>query len=264
MGIVTADVDFEPEIGRSVIHKFVSRDWLGLGRMIEGSRRMAIKTFTRAIGSGTTVVAAALMLALMGSAMAQDAAAPAPAAAGTDAAQANDWVKLCGEDKAAKKQICFTQRELRTDSGQFLASAGVREVAGEARKILLLQTPVGMLIQPGMRVQIDKGKQDAAKYTICFANACFAELPITDEFTGAMKKGGEIILTTLNQQAKAVNFKLSLKGFTAAYDGPAIDTAALQRQQQELQSELQRKAKEAQQKLIDAQKAAEGAAAPAQ
>lgn len=156
------------------------------------------------------------------------------------------------------------QRELRTDSGQFMASAGVREVKGEARRILLVQTPVGMLIQPGMRVQVDKGKQDAAKYTICFPNACFAELPIDDAFVASMKKGGELILTTLNQQAKGVSFKLSLKGFTTAYDGPAIDTAALQRQQQQLQSELQRKAKEAQQKLIDAQKNAAGTPAPGQ
>ncbi|BBE71179.1 invasion associated locus B family protein [Oharaeibacter diazotrophicus] len=197
-------------------------------------------------------------------AVAQNAATPAaPAAdqaagAAASGAPANDWIKLCGEDKTAKKQICFVQRELRTDGGQFLASAGVRSVDGEARRILLLQTPVGMLVQPGMRVQIDNGKQDAAKYTICFPNACFAELPVNDAYIASMKKGNDLVLTTLNQQAKAVTFKLSLKGFTAAFDGPAIDTAALQRQQEQLQSELQRKAKEAQQKLIDAQKAAEG------
>jgi invasion protein IalB len=231
---------------------------------------MAIHTSFGAIGG--TVAAAAVALAFAASAaLAQDAAAPAAAPAQPDAPAAaapaaggtpdNPWVKLCGEDKNAKKEICFVQRELRTESGQFLASAGVREVKGEARRILLLQTPVGMLIQPGMRVQIDAGKQDAAKYTICFPNACFAELPITDQFVASLKKGNDLVLTTLNQQAKAVSFKLSLKGFTAAYDGPAIDTAALQRQQEQLQAELQRKAKEAQQKLIDAQKAAEGNAA---
>lgn len=226
--------------------------------------RMARIDFMRTIGG--TAAALVVATALGGTAaLAQDAPAPAAPAQGQQAASPadkNPWVKLCGEDKNAKKEICFTQRELRTETGQFLASAGVREVKGEARKILLLQTPVGMLIQPGMRVQVDKGKQEAAKYTICFPNACFAELPINDAFVSSMKKGDEVILTTLNQQAKAVNFKLSLKGFTASYDGPAIDTAALQRQQQELQAELQRKAKEAQQKLIDAQKAADGQANP--
>ncbi|ODN70802.1 invasion associated locus B family protein [Methylobrevis pamukkalensis] len=117
-----------------------------------------------------------------------------------------------------------------------------------------------MLIQPGMRVQIDKNKQEAAKYTICFPNACFAELVVDDAFVASLKKGNNLVLTTLNQQGKGVSFQLSLSGFTAAYDGAALDTEALQRQQQKLQEELQRKAKEAQQKLIDAQqKATDGA-----
>jgi invasion protein IalB len=208
---------------------------------------------------------AAMGLALASTAaLAQDAAPEAPGAPATTTESASGWVKLCGKDPnaAAAKEICFVQRELRTDSGQFLASAGIRGVEGEARKILLVQTPVGMLIQPGMRVQVDKGKQEAAKYTICFPNACFAELPVDDAFIASLKRGKEMILTTLNQQAKGVSFNISLSGFTAAYDGPPIDTAALQRQQQQLQEELQRKAKEAQQKLIDAQKSASDAAAP--
>jgi invasion protein IalB len=220
---------------------------------------MASTLLTRTAGA-----VAALGFALAASvASAQETPPPAAAPAAPEQ-QAAGWVKLCGKDQKATKEICFVQRELRTDSGQFLASAGIRGVEGEARKILLVQTPVGMLIQPGMRVQVDKGKQEAAKYTICFPNACFAELPVDEAFVGSLKKGNELILTTLNQQAKAVNFKLSLSGFTAAYDGPAIDTAALQRQQQELQAELQRKAKEAQQRLIDAQQNASEQATPQQ
>ncbi|SON55904.1 Invasion protein B, involved in pathogenesis [Hartmannibacter diazotrophicus] len=206
----------------------------------------------------------ALLLAAIGCAMpfggalpafAQDAAAPASDNA-TPGDVTNSWIKVCGEDKASKKVICFIQRELRTETGQFLATAGVREVKDEGRKILLMQVPPGMLIQPGLRVQIDKNKQDAAKYTICFPNACFAELAIDDAFITSMKKGNSLVLTTLNQQGKGVSFPLSLSGFTAAYDGDPLDTAALQEQQKKLQDELQRKAKEAQQKLIDAQKQA--------
>ena len=209
---------------------------------------------------------AALLLSAT-AALAQDKpAAPADAPAAGDAAAPaatvdNPWNKLCGEDARTKKQVCFTVRELRTDSGQFLASAGVREVDGETRKILLVQTPVAMLLQPGIRVQVDQNTQVPGKYTICMPNACFAEIPINDDFTASMKKGKDLIITTQNQQAKALNFPISLSGFTASYEGPAIDTAALQRQREQLASEVQRKAKEAQQKLLDAQNAASGAAA---
>ncbi|PKR90236.1 invasion associated locus B family protein [Pleomorphomonas diazotrophica] len=218
------------------------------------------------VNSFRTLTCVAALLVSATATMAQDKpAAPAAPSAGAPAAASagdsnNPWNKLCGQDSRTKKQVCFTVRELRTDSGQFLASAGVREVDGESRKILLVQTPVSMLIQPGIRVQVDQNTQVPGKYTICMPNACFAEIPITDDFTASMKKGKDLIITTQNQQAKALNFPISLSGFTASYEGPAIDTAALQRQREQLASEVQRKAKEAQQKLLDAQNAASGAA----
>lgn len=215
-----------------------------------------------------TVALAAMLAVTTTVAHAQDQA-NAPAAAPADSADNGDssaldspWNKMCGQDQRTKKQICFIARELRTNNGQFLASAGVREVDGETRKILLVQTPVAMLIQPGIRVQVDQNNQVPGKFTICMPNACFAEIPINDDFIATMKKGKDLIITAQNQQGKALNFPLSLNGFTTAYTGPAIDTAALQRQRDELAAEVQKKAKEAQQKLIDAQKAASEAAEP--
>ncbi|MBA5776793.1 invasion associated locus B family protein [Stappia sp. F7233] len=165
------------------------------------------------------------------------------------------WVKVCNTDQKAKKDVCLITQELRTDTGQFLASVAIREISGEARKTLLIAVPPGMLIQPGLRVQVDAGKQTEAKYGICFPNACYSELVIDGGFVDSMKKGGKLILTTLNQQAKAVPFELSLIGFTKIYDGAPIDAAALRQKEQKLQSELQKRAEEARQKLIDKQKA---------
>lgn len=215
-----------------------------------------------------SMVFAATLMAAGSVVHAQNAPAPTPAPAAAapaaDAAADNPWSKLCGDDPKTKKQICLTVRELRTDGGQFLASAGVREADGEARKILLVQTPVAMLIQPGIRVQVDQGTQVPGKFTICMPNACFAEIPINDDFIAGMKKGKALIVTAQNQQAKALNFPLELTGFTTAYTGPAIDTAALQRQRDQLAAEVQRKAKEAQQKLLDAQSAASSSAGTGQ
>ena len=169
------------------------------------------------------------------------------------------WVKVCNTDPQSNKEICVITQELRTDTGQFLASVAVREISGEARKTLLLAVPPGMLIQPGLRVQVDEGKQTEAKYSICFPNACYSDLVIDDAFIESMKKGGALGLTTLNQQGKQVPFRLTLTGFTKVYDGDPIDAAALQQRQQQLQSELQKRAEEARQKLIEKQREATGA-----
>lgn len=187
------------------------------------------------------------------------AAAPGALAQTVEPAADSPWVKVCNTDPQSKKEICVVTQELRTDTGQFLASVAVREIGGEARKTLLIAVPPGMLIQPGLRVQVDAGKQNEAKYGICYPNACYSELVINDEFIGSMKKGNALILTTLNQQAKQVPFQLTLAGFTKVYDGAPIDAAALQQKQQQLQSELQKRAEEARQKLIDKQNEATGA-----
>lgn len=197
--------------------------------------------------AGVSLAAAALLVAATGAA-AQTVEPPAD----------TPWVKICNTDPQSNKEICVVTQELRTDTGQFLASVAVREISGEARKTLLIAVPPGMLIQPGLRVQVDAGKQSEAKYGICFPNACYSELVIDDEFIASLKKGSNLILTTLNQQAKQVPFQLTLVGFTKVYDGAPIDAAALQQKQQELQSELQKRAEEARQRLIEKQQQVTG------
>ncbi|MFD1694294.1 invasion associated locus B family protein [Roseibium aestuarii] len=180
--------------------------------------------------------------------------------AGTAPARAQEaqspWVKVCNVDPKVGKEICLITQELRTNTGQFLSSVAVREIEGEGRKTLLVAVPTGMLIQPGLRVQVDQGKQAQAKYGICFPNACYSELVIDDAFIASMKQGGKLILTTLNQQAKPIPMELTLSGFTKVYDGEPMDVAELQKRNEELQAELQKRAQEERQKLIDAQKAA--------
>ncbi|MBL8573208.1 MAG: invasion associated locus B family protein [Hyphomicrobiaceae bacterium] len=183
------------------------------------------------------------------------AAAEAPAPAEPSADQ-NPWVKICNTDPATKREICLTTQEQRAETGQLLVSVALREISGEARKVLLLAVPPAMLLQPGLRIQVDKGKQEEGKYSICFANACYAEMVAADAFIAGMKKGNQLIVTTLNQQGKPVSFPLQLPGFKTSHEGKPVDTQALAKQQQELQSELAKRAEEARQKLVDEQKKA--------
>ncbi len=170
--------------------------------------------------------------------------------------QENAWVKICNRDPQANKELCLITQELRTDSGQFLASVAIREIPGEARKTLLTSVPVGMLIQPGVQLQIDGAQAQRALYSICFPNACYAELAIDAAFITRLKAGGKLQITTINQQAKPVRFEMTLIGFTSAYDGQGIDPQELQRQQANLQKQLEERAQEARDRLVAEQRRA--------
>lgn len=185
--------------------------------------------------------------------------AEAPAAAPPPGGPESPWAKLCNTDPATGKELCLTIQEIRADTGQFIASATIRTIAGDAKKSLITAVPPGMLLQPGLRIQIDDQPQVEVKYGICFPNACYGELEVDDAFVTKLKAGGKLTLTTLNQQAKPVNFPMTLAGFTKAFDGKGMDQAAQQARESELADALARRAENARQKLIEQQQKESGA-----
>ena len=72
----------------------------------------------------------------------------------------------------------------------------------------------------------------------------------------SLKKGKEVVFTSINFQRAPNPIKMSLQGFTGVFDGPAMEQSKLEERQRLLQEEMQKKAEEARKKLEDAQNAA--------
>lgn len=190
-----------------------------------------------------------------------DKAADKPAEKGGDKAAAQavpedlyPWVKICQKDTEGKN-VCLIAKELRSAEGQLIASVAMRDTEGEPKKTLLIAIPPAVLIQPGMRVMIDKAKPEEVKYRICFPNACYADLELSDQMEKALVKGNVLIVTALNLQQKPTGYPFRLDTFKAALEGPGVDPAGAQQNQDQLQQELQKRAEEAAKKLQAAQPA---------
>src|ERR1700757_1755543 len=86
--------------------------------------------------------------------------APAPAAQAPADQQIQliyaPWTKFClkGQDANAK-QVCFTGKDGRIESGQPVIAAVVIEPEGEPKKILRVTLPLGMQLVHGTRVIVD-------------------------------------------------------------------------------------------------------------
>ncbi len=213
-------------------------------------------------GFGGTVIAAAIVFAgALAPASAQQSggeqpaaapAAPAAPAVGGDP-KLGSWIKLCAPDQANEgKEVCLVTQEVRTDTGEFLASVSVQETkTEEGKRLVRAAVPLGTLIQPGIRMQIDEGKQVAGKYVICLPNACYAEMEIDDSFIDSLKKGNNLVVLVINNQGKAVGIGLTLVGFTKSWDGAPVPMEELAQQRQKLQEELQKRAEEARKKMLE-------------
>jgi invasion protein IalB len=208
-----------------------------------------------------TVALSALLAVNIGAARAQDAPAPAaeaPAAAAAPAAPAQpaasavaqpDWEKICGTIK--DQQECHVSRKRLAATGQPLAQFMIIE-RGD-KKLIQIAVPPVVLIQPGVQLKIDTNQPTGVKYVVCTPGECLALGEINTEFVAGLKRGKSMTVTMLNPQGKPVNFDISLAGFTASYDGPGLDPAQAQANQQKLEDELKRKADDARQQLLQLQ-----------
>ena len=177
--------------------------------------------------------------------------------AGSDAQSAvpqqpKGWFKICEVNKQTNKETCAVNIQILNEKGAPIAQARIVEQKGAPAKLFTVIVPPGLLIQSGLRIQIDKQNLGTAKYQICTSRACIAEARFDGKLITAMKRGQNLQIIGVGQDRKPAGFPVSLTGFTAAYDGPSADPSKfLAAEEDTLQQKLQRKAAEARKKRLE-------------
>jgi invasion protein IalB len=171
------------------------------------------------------------------------------------------WTKFClkGQDAGAK-QVCFTGKDGRIESGQPVIAAVVIEPEGEPKKILRVTLPLGMLLVHGTRIIVDNNAPAQSPFVICFQNGCMSDYDVTPEMLANMKKGQNLVVQAISSNNQPVTLPLPLGDFAKAYDGPPTDPKQFEENQKKLQEELQKRAEEARKKLEAGGQTAGGAA----
>ena len=163
------------------------------------------------------------------------------------------WTKFClkGQDANAK-QVCFTGKDGRIESGQPVVAAVIIEPEGEPKKILRVTLPLGMQLVHGTRIIVDSNQPQQSPYVICFANGCMSDYEATPELLASMKKGQNLVVQAINANGAPLTLPLPLGEFAKAYDGPPTDPKVFEETQKKLQEELQKRAEEQRKKLEQA------------
>jgi invasion protein IalB len=162
------------------------------------------------------------------------------------------WTKFClkGQNNDPNaKQVCFTGKDARIESGMPVVAAVLIEPEGEAKKMLRVTLPLGMQLVHGTRVIVDQNQPMTAPYVICFTNGCMADYDASGDLIAKMKKGQGLAIQAINSTGQPISLVLPLADFGKAYDGPPTDPKVFEEQQKKLQDELQRRADEARKKL---------------
>jgi invasion protein IalB len=162
------------------------------------------------------------------------------------------WTKLCHkleENDPKAKEVCFTGKEARIESGMLIAAAVLIEPEGEGKKILRVTLPLGMQLASGTRVIVDSNQPMTAPYVLCVNVGCFADYEANADLIAKMKKGQDLFVQAINSTRQPITLTLPLSDFAKAYDSPPTDPKVFEAQQEKLRNELQRRADEARKQL---------------
>ena len=161
------------------------------------------------------------------------------------------WTKFCLKgQEAGAKQVCFTGKDGRIESGQPVIAAVIIEPEGEPKKLLRVTLPLGMQLVHGTRIIVDSNAPLQGPYVICFQNGCMSDYEATPELIASLKKGQNLVVQAINSNGAPLTLPLPLAGeFSKAYDGPPTDPKVFEENQKKLQEELQKRAEEQRKKL---------------
>lgn len=176
-------------------------------------------------------------------------------AAQAQQAQGPSWAKICS--KVGETDICNVQYSIVTSTGQLVTGVNLLQSKGQTnRRLFQVAVPSGRIIPEGIKVQIDNGKVNTLPYSLCLPDRCLAEIQLSEVLVSALKGGGELTLTSTNFRNQKNPVKVTLKGFTKAFDGPPLKRSEVEDRNKALQDALKKKTQDAADKLKAAQEAA--------
>ena len=197
------------------------------------------------------VIAAASVLAM------GPTVAPAQQAAPT-AGDLAGWNKICYAD-AAGAQSCTVLFQIVAETGQLVAQASINSRAGQPNMVFQawIINQQGVYVGAGIRIMVDTNAPTDIPFAICDATYCIAERQVDNNFVNALKAGNNMSVSAMirqpNGQPQQVDLPVTLRGFTAAFDGPGLDEAQAAALTEQLNRALQDRAAAARQRLIQQQ-----------
>jgi invasion protein IalB len=160
------------------------------------------------------------------------------------------WAKFCNKGQEMNaRQVCFTGRDARTESGIPVVAAALIEPDGDPKKIFRVTLPSPLQLQYGTRIVIDQNQPLAQPFFTCFANGCMADYEGTVDLITKLKKGQTLQVQAINLAGNQVSFPVPLAEFQKANEGAPTDPKVFEEQQRKLQEELQKRADDARRKL---------------
>jgi invasion protein IalB len=142
---------------------------------------------------------------------------PAPGAAVQQ--KFNDWSVACApvNEKGGGEVCQMSQVTIDKKTGKALAGMKILRVPGQAKPIIHVGVPLGVLLPPGLLLKIDDAKESMRIPFLMCGNGCLAVAELPNDAINGFKQGQKVKISFLDGARHQITHELSLSGFSAAF-----------------------------------------------
>lgn len=155
------------------------------------------------------------------------------------------WAKTCQQQNENK--VCSVQFRVVANNNQVVTLVSLITVEGKVnRKVFQVAVPSipPKSLPPGIQIQVDNKQAAKVNYSFCRPQVCVAEVGLTDDIIKVFKAGGALQVASTSIQGQPIIVPVTLKGFTAAFDGPPQEPEeTIESSQEKLKKQLEEKVK---------------------
>lgn len=143
-----------------------------------------------------------------------------------------DWGLRClGQESGGQGQCYIYQNLIHPEHGRLLGlTIGYNRQGSGLRAVITVSLAVGSKLQRGLKLQIDSKQEsrEELQFDRCSAQGCYTRTELGKEAIKQLKAGAQLFVTVHDSADKPFNFKVSLLGFTKAFDSLESRRAANQ------------------------------------
>ena len=130
-------------------------------------------------------------------------------------AQHGDWQIVCKRPAGAKNDVCALVQDVTSESNPNIGLSVQFQNNPEGGRVLRVFAPLGILLPPGLGLQIDEEKVGHAPFVRCQVVGCVAQVTVTDDLMQKLQAGKTAWFIVYQSKDAGIGIPVSLEGFPA-------------------------------------------------
>ncbi|CAN7689500.1 invasion associated locus B family protein [Rhizobium sp. LjRoot98] len=130
----------------------------------------------------------------------------------------DDWELQCIDHPKGDRRCQIVGNVLSADKKQAVLVMSLAPSADAATILIQMAVPLGVAVQQGVKIEIDKSYSGSMPISRCTSQGCLVEGAVPTEMIAAMIAKPKASIEVTTPDGKSVPISLSLKGFGGAYE----------------------------------------------